>query len=214
MSKYNQYAQKLDKITREGLKRITDAEKAVKEAEKALHPYAGQMRLKPEEQAAKIALESKYREAQNTLRNIRNDVPYKAQIEIDKIRKELDSELQRDYTADPSKCDAATLELLKSGVMKPQEYSNLIQKAKSDGNETMARVIGKYAKDAYQQQEKTYSADEKATMNYAIHEANTSGAQSYLDTFDKLSNVAMRTCNNTALETFYNENASAMVENF
>jgi hypothetical protein len=213
MSKYNHYAKKLDEITRDSVKRIKEAETAHKEKYNALQAYNGR-KLTIEEQAAKMKLESEYQAAKDALFKAKRDIPYETERELEKMRKSLAKDLENDFTADPTRCDASTIELLKSGILKPNEYKNLISKAKSEDNGTMARVIADYADKALKENGLNYSNEDAQTMRYAINEGRESAADPYLQTYDTLTNVAIRTCNNTGIESFYNEVSSDLVTNF
>ena len=51
-------------------------------------------------------------------------------LDVGQIRKELAAAIEDEYIAKPSQIDTNTLELLKSGILKPGEYSSLMNAAK------------------------------------------------------------------------------------
>lgn len=84
--------------------------------------------------------------------------------EIADLRKELVEKIDTIYGADPARLDNNTLELLRSGILKPSEYQRLMQKAQDNGNTTMRRIIAKYAGDAAVEIEKEYGENDKRVM--------------------------------------------------
>ena len=89
--------------------------------------------------------------------------------EIAALRKELVAELDDHYAADPAALDSNTLELLKSGVLKANEYAKLMDKAQAAGNHTMARMIGKYAADAAEEGGNKYGQNSEQAAGYCRH---------------------------------------------
>lgn len=85
-------------------------------------------------------------EAEKGLRDTRNSVwaAYDAQVQA--IRRDLEQDVRTSYAASPDAIDTNTIELLKSGVMGADDYYSLVDKF--DNNQTMLRLIAKYAKEA------------------------------------------------------------------
>ena len=99
------------------------------------------------EKAAKIA----YAEAALVKANAEFDnVSRECWANFKREKKRLTEELQQAVNADslvnPDRVDEVTLELLKSGVCRADDYMKLLDRF--DGNSTMTRLIGKYAADA------------------------------------------------------------------
>ena len=148
MSKFNSYARKVNDIATAAFEEYRKTEQAYKKAEEQARQYPQRMGMIDAQYAAKSAraqadfLEAKeaYRKAKGVLESHKS--------EIAALRKELIAELDDHYAADPAALDGSTLELLKSGVLKANEYAKLMEKAQSNGNYTMARMIAKYAGDA------------------------------------------------------------------
>lgn len=135
--------------------------------------------------------------------------------EIEALRNELVSELDDYYAADPAALDTNTLELLKSGILKTIEYSKLMDKAQSECNYTMVRLIAKYAGEAAEQMGKKYGQnDEQAralrAISYAEKQNNGSDA---LQAFDAMSEVYTRTVNNPAMIDAWNQLTGDVLEN-
>lgn len=62
------------------------------------------------------------------------------------LRSALAKEVQASKCVDPTAVDAAGVELMKSGILTPDDYYSLAEKY--DGNVTMLRLLSKYAADA------------------------------------------------------------------
>ena len=61
-----------------------------------------------------------------------------------------------EFSAKPGQVDTATVELLKSGILEPDEYARLMNDAGTAGNATMQRIIGRFASEAAEQAEKEF----------------------------------------------------------
>ena len=62
------------------------------------------------------------------------------------LRSALEKEAQASKCVDPTAVDAAGVELMKSGILTPDDYYSLAEKY--DGNVTMLRLLSKYAAEA------------------------------------------------------------------
>lgn len=145
MSKYSIYAKKLDAAYKNALEEYTAAYQKAGEDRKAaarnletakLHNNtAGIMRAKADDMEATAAFEEAGKRIWGEFNRQREE-----------LRAELQKELRADSTANPDAIDGNALELLKSGIMTPDDFFALL--AKYDNNPTMLRLIGKYAQDA------------------------------------------------------------------
>ena len=95
-----------------------------------------------------------------------------AWIKFSAIKSRLTAELReavkRDNAVNPADVDGATMELLKSGVCRGSDYEALARRF--DGNNTMTRLIGKYASDAAQN---ATDASERGQLQYIADNART-----------------------------------------
>ena len=215
MSKFNSYAKKLDEQARAAFKAYRDAEAAYKKAEQKAREYPQRHGMVDAQYAAKSAraqadfLEAKeaYRKAKGVLESHKS--------EIAALRKELVAELDDHYAADPAALDSNTLELLKSGVLKANEYAKLMDKAQSDGNYTMARMIAKYAGDAAAERGNKYGQnDEQARVLRGIsYTANQNNGNETLQAFDLMGDVYNRAVNNPGMIDHWGELTSNALEN-
>lgn len=100
------------------------------------------------------------------------------------LRKSLEAEVKENSVADPSAIDTNALELLKSGIMTPDDYYKMAERF--DGNATMTRMISRYAKDAAE------DADDHKSRA-ALHEIAVTcadGLGSVMRAWDGLSQIA------------------------
>ena len=216
MSKFNSYARKVNDIATAAFEEYRKTEAAYKKAEEQARQYPPRHGMVDAQYAAKSAraqadfLEAKeaYRKAKATLESHKS--------EIAALRKELVSELDDHYAADPAALDSATLELLKSGVLKANEYGKLMEKAQSDGNYTMARMIAKYAGDAAEQRGSKYGQnDEQArTLRAISYTAGPTNGSNTLQAFDLMADVYNRAVNNPGMIDHWGELTAETVENF
>lgn len=145
MSKYNIYARKLDTAYKNALGEYTaayqkmgqDKQRAAQamDAARQHNNMAGVMRAKADDMEAEAA----FKEASKRIWGDFNQ-------QRASIKKELEAEVRADSTASPDAVDPNGLEILKSGIMTPDEYAAFAEKY--DTNPTMLRFIAKYAKEA------------------------------------------------------------------
>lgn len=215
MSKFNSYARKVNDIATAAFEEYRKTEQAYKKAEEQARQYPQRMGMVDAQYAAKSAraqadfLEAKeaYRKAKATLESHKS--------EIAALRKELVSELDDHYAADPAALDGSTLELLKSGVLKANEYAKLMDKAQSDGNYTMARMIAKYAGDAAADVGKKYgdNSEQARTLRAISYTANQNNGNDTLQAFDLMADVYNRATNNPGMIDHWGELTGNALEN-
>ena len=215
MSKFNSYGRKVDEIAKAAFEEYRKAEAAFKKAEEQRSKYPQRGGMVDAQYAAKSArAQADYLEAKEAFTAAKRTFE-SHKSEIAALRKELVSELNDHYAADPAKLDSNTLELMKAGILKPNEYSKLMSKAQSEGNYTMARMIAKYAGDAAADMGKRYGEnDEKARELRAIsYTANQNNGSDTLQAFDLLSEVYTRSVNNPAMIDAWGQLTADAVEN-
>lgn len=215
MSKFNVFAKKLDEQARASFKAYLDAESAFKEAEQAAKDYPQRSGVSSEYQAKAaraqadlIVSKQKYDEARRTFRE--------SDRQFNNLRRDLEAAVSDAYAADPGQLDANTLELLKSGILRADEYSRLIEKAKAEGNATMVRMIGRYVEQAADTRGKKYGTIDKeaAALRAAGYQCKAYTGADQLDTFDALESVYRRCTNNPALISSWDNLTAEAVENF
>ena len=216
MSKFNSYARKVNDIATAAFEEYRKTEQAYKKAEEQARQYPQRMGMIDAQYAAKSAraqadfLEAKeaYRKAKGVLESHKS--------EIAALRKELIAELDDHYAADPAALDSATLELLKSGILKPNEYAKLMDAATGRGNHTMERMIAKYAGDAAADVGKKYgdNSEQARTLRAISYTADQNNGNDTLQAFDLMADVYSRAVNNPAMINHWGELTGEIVENF
>ena len=214
MSKFNSYARKVNDIATAAFEEYRKTEQAYKKAEEQARKYPQRMGVDAQYAAKSARAQADFLEAKEAYRKAKG-VLESHKSEIAALRKELVAELDDHYAADPAALDSATLELLKSGVLKANEYAKLMDKAQSDGNYTMARMIAKYAGDAAAERGNKYGQnDEQARVLRGIsYTANQNNGNETLQAFDLMGDVYNRAVNNPGMIDHWGELTSNALEN-
>ncbi len=214
MSKFNIYAEKVNNIAEAAFKEYREAEEAYKKAEEQARQYPQRNGFVDAQYAAKSArANANYLEAKENYdaakRAFRDHVG-----EIGELRKGLIRDLDDFYAADPAAVDGNTLELLKSGILKPAEYSKLMQEAIDNGNFTMARMIAKYADDAAAKIAQKYgeNSEEAYTLRMVSHLGNRIIGRDILQAFDTLAEVFRRAVDNPGMINHWSELTAEIID--
>lgn len=85
------------------------------------------------------------------------------------IRKELVSDVQAAFLADPAQVDNATMTLINSGILKAADYEKLFNDAQTSGNMTMCRLIAQAAGNLA----KTAEGNDRVALNLLSHKAES-----------------------------------------
>ena len=211
MSRFNDYAKKLNEIANATFEEYRRAEAAVKSAESRSNAYPRRSGADPSYMAKSARAEADLAEARAQFEHCRRHLFEERRRDIAVIRAELVEALGNEYAADPSKVDMQTLELLRSGIMSADEYSRLIDAAASNGNHTMVRLIAKNAADMA---EKATDADVARSYRLVSHRGKGNDGNEYLRAFDFLADTFNRCERNFALSTKWDELTSPVVESF
>ncbi len=210
MSKYNHYAKRYDDIARSvfnDYKKVSADYETAKAAYEN-HPYRHAVGLIPAENAASLAqakVDMLKAEVQLNAAKINlND----AGNRIREIQKELNEALDRDYRINPADVNMATIEILKSGMLRPEEYGKMI--ADNQSNPTMCRMIGQYALQAYST---ATDREARAHLIAAVHDSRNIDGSNYKQTFDDLCLIYDKCVKHPALFDRWDEIASS-VETF
>lgn len=209
MSRFNEYARRLDAHAREVFAKREELEAAYNKAERASKEARASGNHVAIARAEADLLEA--RNARDTMRKaLRDDTG----AEIANIRKELVAELDGAFAADPADLDTATLELLKSGILTADEYSRLMDSAAEAGNATMCRMIGQYAKTRSDEETAKRNPDTAREFARIAHRGRMTGANAYLANFDTLTEIYGRAVKNPTLVPHWDELTGEMVEGF
>ena len=214
MSRFNEYARKADAYAKAVFEEHAAAESKLKAAESKRNAFPRKNGLGYEYDAKSARYEAEYQEAKAEYEKLRREMrDYKADG-FKPIRKELEKAISDAFAANPEHLDAATLELLKSGIMSADEYNRLMSKATADNNPTMVRVIAKYAKDRADQADADRNTDAARAFRAVAYNGNSVNGNAYLETFDVMTSCFNRCMNNTALIGHWDELNGEIVENF
>lgn len=139
MSQYNHFARDLDTAFKAARSEYTAAYNAVEAARQAVTD-AGTDDMK--KQIAALQL----REAESKLTREAARIWSGFDAKAADYRRALEKEVQQSNLADPAAVDNNALELMKTGVLSADDYYNFADKY--DGNPTMLKLVGYYAKEA------------------------------------------------------------------
>ena len=216
MSKFNSYARKVNDIATAAFEAYRKAEAAYKKAEEQARQYPQRHGMVDAQYAAKSArAQADFLEAKEAMKAAKRDFEgHKSEIAA--LRKELIAELDDHYAADPAALDSATLELLKSGILKGNEYTKLLEQAKAANNPTMVRMIGKYAGEAAKERGNKYGQNDPDARAMRLAEGNsrTFTGGDRLEAFDNMVFIYNRCTNNPQLIDHWAEFTADTVENF
>ncbi len=147
MSNIKRNAQKLENAFKEARAAYQKAENNLSEAEERRRRAEYFEEKFIGEKAAKIAYaDAALKQAKAEFDTVSCECWQNFQREKKRLTAELQNAVHADSLVDPDMVDAVTLELLKSGVCRADDYMKLLDRF--DGNSTMTRLIGKYAADA------------------------------------------------------------------
>ncbi len=161
----------------------------------------------PEYAANAAKAKADYTIAENALKNMKRTLPGKVSDSLEMMRREYKAEVIKRFGAEAKDIDMQQLELLKSGIMNPGEYSAMLNDAASKGNATMVRLIAKYAKAAAEDYANRYGADDmrsrelRIVANTAVHNPT----EQALSVFDSIADIIQRTVNNPGLIPYWEQ---------
>lgn len=218
MSKFNNYARRLDNAAKKIFSEYQEAEAAFNAAESAKSngPQLGRWRdAQTEAQVAR--LEADYLEAKAAFDDARRRLPERGRKETQEIRAELVRDIKNGFTVDPAKVDIAALELMKSGVCGAADYEKMMSDADREANTTMIRLVASYAKKAYEaaRESKAPVGQEELARLYDLGQRGADYAESVLlNSFDTLADIFQRAMNNSAMIDHWGELTSSIIEAF
>ena len=212
MSKFYNFAQRMNAIAHATFAEYQEKSDAVKSAESRYRAYPWKDGADPTYLAKSARAKADLAEANAQFEHCRRHLFEEQRRDIAVIREELAEALNKEYAADPSKVDMQTLELLRSGIMSADEYSRLIDAAASSGNHTMVRLIAKSAADMAEKT--TGDADVSRSYRLVSHRGKGNDGNEYLRAFDFLVDTYNRCERNFALTGKWDELTSPVVESF
>ena len=214
MSRFNEFARKADAYAKAVFEEYAEAERKLQAAESKRNAYPRKNGLGYEYDAKAARYEAEYVEAKAEYEKLRREMRDYKVDGFKPIRSELEKALADAFAANPEHLDAATLELLKSGIMSADEYNRLMSKATADNNPTMVRVIAKYAKDRADQADADRNTETARAFRAVAYKGNSVNGNAYLETFDAMTSCFNRCMNNTALIGHWDELCGEIVDKF
>ena len=211
MSKFNNYAKKLNEIANATFTEYRAKSDAVKSAESKYNAYPWRDGADPTYLAKSARARADLAEAKAQFEHCRRHLFEEQRKDIAVIRAELVEALGKEYAADPKAVDANTLALMNSGIMTADEYSRLIDSAIASGNFTMTRLLAKSAADMA---EKVTDSDVARSYRLVSHKGKGMDGREYLQAFDFLADTFNRCERNFALSTKWDELTSPVVDSF
>ena len=214
MSRFNEYARKANAYAKAVFEEYAEAEQKLKAAESKRNACPQKNGMGYEYDAKAARCEAEYAEAKAEYEKLCREMRDYKVDGFKPIRSELEKALADAFAANPEHLDAATLELLKSGIMSADEYDRLMSKSTTDNNPTMVRLIAKYANDRAEQADAGRDPDGAKAFRAVSFKGNSVNGNDYLQAFDVVASCFDRCMKNTALISHWDELTGEIVERF
>lgn len=209
MSKFNQYARRIDEIVKEAAEGYRKAKAAVIDAENIAKKANDRRGLNADARLEASVADAKLQKARDDFRNVKFNLA-KINDAVAGVRKEFIAAVDEEYAAKPADIDLQTVELLRSGILNERDYTNLLNTAP---NRTMKKMIA----DAFEKWVAGNSMIERAKaydLQRMIAAQKQDDSRKVIDAFDYLADAASRASRNDALFDRWDEIAGNIVENF
>ena len=211
MSRFNDYAKKLNEIANATFEEYRRAEAAVKSAESRYNAYPRRNGADPAYLAKAARAEADLAEARNAFDQMRRHLFDDKRREIAAVRAELEKAVFDTFAADPKSVDSNTLALMNSGILTAAEYNRLIDASTAAGNHTMVRLLAQSAKD---RADKVNDSDTAREYRLVAQKGKGANGREFLEAFDYMGDVFNRCERNFSLAGKWDELTADVVENF
>ena len=211
MSRFNDYAKKLNEIANATFEEYRRAEAAVKSAESRYNAYPRRNGADPAYLAKSARAEADLAEARNAFDQMRRHLFDDKRREIAAVRAELEKAVFDAFAADPKAVDMNTLALMNSGILTAAEYNRLIDASAAAGNHTMVRLLAQSAKD---RADKANDSDTAREYRLVAQKGKGANGREFLEAFDYMGDVFNRCERNFSLAGKWDELTADVVENF
>lgn len=211
MSRFNDYAKKLNEIANGAFEEYRRAEAAVKSAESRYNAYPRRNNADPAYLAKSARAEADLAEARNAFDQMRRHLFDDKRREIAAVRAELEKAVFDAFAADPKSVDSNTLALMNSGILTAAEYNRLIDASAAAGNHTMVRLLAQSAKD---RADKANDSDTAREYRLVAQKGKGANGREFLEAFDYMGDVFNRCERNFSLAGKWDELTADVVENF
>ena len=209
MGNYSEYAQKFDKFAMTRFAEYIDAKSQFEMAEKKANSFGNIPPTDYEALAAKSRATAAYNEAKGAFEGAKKKL-LNSDIELSKLRKELESELAVNFRARPQDLDKDVIALLDADVINPDEGKYLLDEA----NPTMKRVLLKYFSRKADEAERDKDTATARGFNTLRYQAQADSPSNYLRVFDELVDIFVRTTQNTSMISRWHELTEPLLEVF
>ena len=211
MSRFNDYAKKLNEIANGAFEEYRRAEAAVKSAESRYNAYPRRNNADPAYMAKSARAEADLAEARNAFDQMRRHLFDDKRREIAAVRAELEKAVFDAFAADPKSVDSNTLALMNSGILTAAEYNRLIDASTAAGNHTMVRLLAQSAKD---RADKVNDSDTAREYRLVAQKGKGANGREFLEAFDYMGDVFNRCERNFSLAGKWDELTADVVENY
>ena len=211
MSRFNNYAKRLNEIANGTFEEYRRAEAAVKSAESRYNAYPRRNGADPAYMAKSARAEADLAEARNAFDQMRRHLFDDKRREIAAVRAELEKAVFDAFAADPKSVDMNTLALMNSGILTAAEYNRLIDASTAAGNHTMVRLLAQSAKD---RADKVNDSDTAREYRLVAQKGKGANGREFLEAFDYMGDVFNRCERNFSLAGKWDELTADVVENF
>ena len=211
MSRFNNYAKRMNEIANAAFAEYREKEAAVKSAESRYNAYPRRNGADPAYMAKSARAEADLAEARNAFDQMRRHLFDDKRKEIGSVREELEKAVFDAFAADPKAVDMNTLALMNSGILTAAEYNRLIDASTAAGNHTMVRLLAQSAKD---RADKVNDSDTAREYRLVAQKGKGANGREFLEAFDYMGDVFNRCERNFALAGKWGELTADVVENF
>lgn len=212
------YGKEANEIAKKGFAELLDAKYYADRAAAMCKQYPEKHGFVSAEDAAKISRAKADRDEANArVEQVRKKLTGEIRQQIANLRTPLVEAVQREYAADPTKIDVASMELLKSGIMNSRDYAVMMEKVLSEGNVTMARLVSRYAAEAAQARidDKTIGRDAEAAALIRVSSKGVGlDGGEIVNAFDTFLFAFDRCVANPSMLSSWDEMTSGVVERF
>ena len=209
MGNYSEYAKKFDNFAMTAFAEYIDAQTQLESAERKMNGFSSIPQNDYEKLAAKSRATAAYNEAKGKYEEIKKKL-LNSDIELAKLRKELESELAVNFRARPQDLDRDVLTLIDADVLNPADVKYLLD----DANQTMRRIILKYVSRKADEAEQSKDTENARAFNVLRHQIQSDSPSNYLRVFDELVDIFVRTTQNTAMIPHWRELTEPLLEVF
>lgn len=216
MTQFNSYARTLDEAAKASFAEFRTIEKAYRDAEAKMREYPPRHGVVDAIYAAKSAsAKADFEETKAAYMKAKRAFE-ESGSQFKDMRNELAAKIDAAYMADPAQLNPYTLELLKSGILKSNEYAKLLSDAKASKNATMVRIIGSYADKASIDVANKYGQGDKEAkaLRVVVHESQTYTGADRLEAFDTMISIYNRCTRNPAMIDKWDFLLSETIKNF